>query len=329
MPLIGFVCPACLAVTDLSARHWESVCSLPGMDPGLLQASIVRGHSRKAGLDATRKRLAADGITGPVFEVTEILGGVRQVFINRHIPYYADAQSYNIMEVGTAVGAHSEWGLVQMMEDDGETPRWVRQTQVWGQINGVNLVGHIDMHRRDWTILRDTKFKSQGSYSYTGLVASPEDSAQVTLYLDLAHQRGLVPSDVLTELQVWYGCMLAARDYKTKERTIPWKKATAIGGLDARTIWGMRAAGSGTTVAENIEILTDAEARVAHGEDPIKVLEGIPTSCETRFNKTSCPDYCGQVWTCFHLRGVDVRRTGRPRVRQAVAMLPQIGEETV
>lgn len=297
MPLAGLICRTCLTVTGLSAKHWEGECDEPTIDPGLLQAALDRSKQRET------RDCHPEGIW---FSVTELLGGVREAFLRRHAKLYTDGQAFNSTAWGTAVGEEREAGLRSL--------GWKTQTHVAGRLFGVNVHGTIDAHKPDWSKIQDGKAKAQGSFYFQqgrGFLASQEDSAQLNCYRLLATQMGEPASEA--ELEVWYGAMLAARDYKTKKPLDSWMRARASRMSEAE-IAQMKCGGSLTSVAENASILLAAETRVQAGEDWRVVARDVPDSCREMFGKQKCPDYCAALHVCFGELGKDVRLVGKPRV---------------
>lgn len=305
MSIKGLICRSCLRVTPLDASHWDNgECAEPTIDPGILQAAVTRQIAREERIKAFR---AAH--PGEIwFEVSELLGGVRDVFLRRNMDYWPDAQSFNSTEFGDAVGARCEEGLRSL--------EWETQTQVQGKLFGVNVFGHIDAHKKDWSRIRDTKVKSQGSFFYQqgrGFMASNEDAAQVNAYRILATQMGLIGMGE-SSLEIWYGAMLAANDAKTKKPLDSWMKARAPL-MSEEQIGALKSGGSMTTVRENAAILLSAQGRVDVGEDPRAVEGSVPMSCKEMFGKQKCSSYCNVVYNCYSLAGLDVRVTGKPKVR--------------
>ncbi len=303
MPVAGLVCRTCLCVTPVSARHWMVECDDPTMDPGLLQAALGRQAQRDARMVEVRKSLGE----GHWFEVSELLGGVRDVFLRRHFPYYPEAQSFNSMEIGDAVGARAEEGLA--------AAGWKVQVAVKGKLHGVNVFGFIDAVAPEWMVIRDTKFKGSGAWAFQkqrGIVAGEVDAAQVNSYRLLALQMGEpVPPSV--GLEVWYGTNNAATD-REKKPLDSWFRARAPHMTEAQ-IGLMYVAGSGSSVKQNAAWLLEAEMRVAAGEPASEVADSIPTTCETMFGRQKCQSYCGPALTCAKLRGLPAGRVGKATVK--------------
>jgi hypothetical protein len=125
------------------------------------------------------------------------------------------------------------------------------------------------------------------------------------------------------ELEIWYGSMLAAKDYKTKKALDSWIKARAQR-MEEGEIGALKSAGSGTSVQENATKLMDAEVHLANGASIEVTAAMIPPSCETMFGKQKCSDYCSVARNCFEMRGLDIRTVGKPMVR-----LPMAASESV
>jgi hypothetical protein len=271
------------------------------MDPGLLQASLDRATEHQVRSKAWRSEHP-----GIWFGASDLLGGVREAFLRRHAPMYPEAQSFNSTEWGTAIGGHREKGLKSL--------GWDIQTHVWGTLFGVNVHGYIDANRPDWSKIQDGKAKAQGSFFFQqgrGFLAGPEDSAQVNIYRMLAAQMGH-PAESAA-LEIWYGAMVPAVDYKTKKPLDSWMRARGQR-MEEAEIAGMKCGGSLTTVAENARILLAAETKMAAGADWREVAKDVPDSCREMYGKQKCPHYCGATLTCFAELGKDVRHIGRARV---------------
>lgn len=304
MPIAGLVCRTCLTVTPPEASHWLiGGCQDPTMDPGLLQAALIRQRERE---EMTEKFRAAHENGEPWFEVSEILGGVRDVFLRRHFALYPEAQYFNSMEVGSAVGLICEIGLRAL--------GWETQSLVYGKLLGVNVFGYIDARTPDWTTIRDTKFKSQGAFFFQqgrGHLADELTAAQINCYRLLAMQMG-APAD-RAFLEVRYGSNPPAVDSRSKEKLDPWMWARAQY-MDEEEIGRLFPGGSETSVAQNVGILVEAERRIADGESVENVAERVPMSCKSMFGKMKCGFYCGALYTCYGLAKEEVRKIGKPRV---------------
>lgn len=176
MPIVGFYCPACRMRVPLD--HYET-CGAVHPD---FAAAVV----------ADSKRERAAGI-----HVTTVIGCPRRAALEESAELYVNPLTYNAVLGGTAW--HS------LMETASTRPD-LCEVEVWGVVEGVELVGKIDrLHPptaiSDWKTTSEWAEKWLNKPVGEGGGMKAEHRAQLSLYAELVEQsQGWRP----THGVVWY-----------------------------------------------------------------------------------------------------------------------------
>ena len=301
--IAGLVCRSCWRLVAANGEHWFSECDDPTVHPGIIEAAL----DDESHLDLT-------------LTPSTVLGAVRFEFIRRTMKYWPEAQGFNSMQVGAAVGERIEKALLKR--------GFERQVAAEGTLFGEHFrSGGSDLvlfsaDRKQMHMIVSNKFGNEGTLYYArgrGVVAGNEDAAQVNMEAMLHAQMGREGA-MDAEMTVWRGTVASAvvtTGNKKKNEVVgnfrdEWVRQRAPR-MTEEEIGALRPFGAGASVVQNVAWLAEGFKRVRGGEDArtilktLGVIEGGALACETRFNDAACRAYCGGARTCLFHAGRSLR----------------------